>query len=80
MFALKGFLVMLNHPHYVNEFNSIDGVVYSVETEEDVKKEMADYIEYMKNEEEIDEFSYHIINLETGQDNLYTHRKDEVEG
>lgn len=78
MFALKGFLVLLNETHSVNEFKDIDGVVYSVDTEEEVIENLKDYIKYM--EEEVGNFSYHIINLQTGKDNLYTHKKQLAEG
>ncbi|MGL4451108.1 MAG: hypothetical protein ACRCTZ_07965 [Sarcina sp.] len=78
MHCLKGFIVQLDEEHCVNEFGDISGVLYNVDTEEEVIEKLASYIEYM--EEEVGNFKYHIINLETGQANLFTHTKELAEG
>lgn len=74
--SFKGFIVSLNTPHYVTKFNEIDGVYYDVETEDEVLEKLEDYIEYMKEESEMEGFSFHIINIQTGQANLHTYKAE----
>ena len=69
MYALKGFLVLLDRQHTVNDFKEIDGVVYDLETEEEVIDKLNDFVIKMKKD--IGKFEYHIINLDTGKDTLY---------
>lgn len=67
--TLKGFLVSLNSSHSVNEFNNIDGIVYDVDSFEEVENKLKDYIEFMESEKNIchERISYQVINFASGE-------------